>query len=157
MTAAAHEGLRFEIRAPGVDLYGTLGEKPVVYRSSVQIPDRKRPVRHVVLLSQALFETKFGSNAEARRTVLYDDSAGFVLHRLAVRFGLPVLPEWAEWFRAELERRKLIEELVGINCSPITVKGTKLRMLRILSQGLRRHAIVIPTGNPSAPGPSQAA
>lgn len=157
VTAAAHEGLRFEIRAPDVHLYGTLGEKPVVYRSSIQIPDRKRPVRHVVLLSKGLFETKFGSNAEARRTVLYDDSAGFVLHRLAVRFGLPVLPEWAEWFRAELERRNLIEELVGINCSPIAVKGTKLRMLRILSQGLRRHAIAIPTGNPPAPGPSQAA
>jgi len=76
---------------------------------------------------------------------MYDDSAAFVLHRLAVRFGLPVLPEWAEWFRAELERRKLIEELIGINCSPVAVKGTKLRMLRILSQGLRRHTIVIPT------------
>jgi hypothetical protein len=142
--AAAHEGLRFEIRAPDVHLYGTLGEKPVVYRSSLQIPGRKRPVRHVVLLSKTLFETKFGSNSEARRTVMYDDSAAFVLHRLAVRFGLPVLPEWAEWFRAELERRKLIEELVGINCCPIAVKGTKLRMLRILSQGLRRHTIVIP-------------
>jgi hypothetical protein len=150
--AAAHEGLRFEIRAAEIHLYGTLGEKPVVYRSSLQIPNRKRPVRHVVLLSKALFETKFGSNAEARRTVLYDDSAGFVLHRLAVRFGLPVLPEGAEWFRAELGRRKLIEELVGLNCSPIAVKGTKLRMLRILSQGLRRHAITMP-----APGPDQAA
>src|SRR6516164_5506910 len=77
--AAAHEGLRFEIRAAEIHLYGTLGEKPVVYRSSLQIPNRKRPVRHVVLFSKALFETKFGSNAEARRTVLYDDSAGFVL------------------------------------------------------------------------------
>lgn len=151
MIAAAHEGLRFEIRAPDIHLYGTLGEKPVIYRSSLQIPDRKRPVRHVVLLSKLLFETKFGSNAEARRTVLYDDSAAFVLHRLAVRFGLPVLPEWAEWFRAELVRRKLIEELVGLNCSPIAIKGTKLRMLRILSQGLRRHAITIPAHIPCAP------
>jgi hypothetical protein len=38
----------------------------------------------------------------------------------------------------------LVEELAGVNCSPITVKGTKLRMLRILSQGLRRKAITIP-------------
>jgi hypothetical protein len=157
VTAAAHEGLRFEIRSPDVHLYGALGEKPVIYRSSLQIPERKRPVRHVVLLSKALFETKFGSNSEARRTVLYDDSAAFVLHRLAVRFGLPVLPEWAEWFLAELQRRMLIEELVGINCSPIAIKGTKLRMLRILSQGLRRQKIVIPAASPSALGPSQAA
>ena len=155
--AAAHEGLRFEVRAPGINLFGSLGEKPTVYRSSIQIPQRKRPVRHVVLISKALFETKFGSNAEARRTVLYDDAASFVLHRLAVRFGLPVLPEWAEWFRTELERRKLIERLVGINCSPIAVKGTKLRLLRILSQGLRRRAITIPAGSPPVPGPSAVA
>ena len=157
VTAAAHEGLRFEIRAPDVHLYGALGEKPVVYRSSLQIPGRKRPVRHVVLLSKALFETKFGSNSEARRTVLYDNSAAFVLHRLAVRFGFPILPEWASWFHGELDRRKLIEELIGINCSPVAVKGTKLRMLRILSQGLRRQSIVIPTGDPSVLGPFQAA
>ena len=157
VTAAAHEGLRFEIRAPDVHLYGTLGEKPVVYRSSLQIPRRKRPIRQVVLLSKALFKTKFGSNAEARRTVLYDNSAAFVLHRLAVRFGLPILPEWATWFRGELERRKLVEELIGVNCSPIAVKGTKLRLLRILSQGLRRQSIVIPTADPSVLGPFQAA
>ena len=52
--------------------------------------------------------------------------------------GLPVLPDWAQWLRAELDRRGLVEELAGVNCSPITVKGTKLRMLRILSRGLRR-------------------
>jgi len=157
VTAAAHEGLRFEIRAPDVHLYGTLGEKPVVYRSSLRIPGRKRPVRHVVLISKTLFETKFGSNSEARRTVLYDNSAAFVLHRLAVRFGLPILADWAPWFHSELERRKLIEELIGVNCSPVAVKGTKLRMLRILSQGLRRQAIAIPAGSPSLLGPFQAA
>jgi hypothetical protein len=157
VTAAAHEGLRFEVRAQAVYLFGTLGEKPVVYRSSLQIPGRKRPVRHAIIISRALFETKFGANAEARRTVLYDGSAEFVLHRLAVRFGLPVLPQWAPWFRSELERRKLIEDLVGVNCSPIAVKGTKLRMLRILSQGLRREATTIPPASSPVTGPSQAA
>jgi hypothetical protein len=76
--------------------------------------------------------------------VLYDDAPDFVLHRLAVRFGLPVLPEWADWFSAELRRRGMVEEMFGLNCDPIAVKGTKLRLLRILSQGLRRKAITIP-------------
>lgn len=144
VAAAAHEGLKFQIKAPGLALFGTLGEDPVLYRSSLQVPGRKRPVRHLILVSKTLFETTFGANKEARRTVLYDDSPEFVLHRLAVRFGLPVLPGWAQWFRAELDQRGSIEELVGVNCSPIAVKGTKLRMLRILSQGLRRNAITIP-------------
>jgi hypothetical protein len=144
MMAAVHEGLRVQIDAGATALLGMFEEKPVVYRGSVQIPGRKRPVRHAVLLSQMLFETTFGANSEARRTVLFDHSPDFVLHRLAVRFGLPVLPEWATWFMAELRRRGLVDELIGFNCTPIAVRATKLRLLRILSQGLRRKAIEIP-------------
>ena len=142
--AAAHEGLHFKIAIGTQDFIGTLGEKPVIYRASLQIPGRKRPARHAVLLSKALFETTLGANSEARRTVLYEDTPEFVLHRLAVRFGLPVLPEWADWFSMELRRRGMVEEMIGLNCDPIAVKGTKLRLLRILSQGLRRKAITIP-------------
>ena len=142
--AAAHEGLRFQIGIGGQEFIGSLGEKPVVYRASLQIPGRKRPVRHAILLSKTFFETTFGARNEARRTVLFDNTSEFVLHRLAVRFGLPVLPEWAEWFRSELERRRLVESLLGLNCNPIAVKATKLRLLRILGQGVRRRAIQIP-------------
>jgi hypothetical protein len=142
--AAAHEGLRFEVAFGGRGFIGTLGEKPAIYKASLQIPGRKRPVRHTVFLSQVFFETTLGANTEARRTVLFDDAPEFVLHRLAVRFGLPVLPAWAEWFHADLHRRGMVEELVGLNCDPVAVKGTKLRMLRILSQGLRGKAIAIP-------------
>lgn len=146
--AAAQEALRFNIMCSSQEFIGTLGEKPVTYRGSLQIPGRKRPVRHAVLLSKSLFETTLGANSEARRTVLFDDTPDFVLHRLAVRFGLPVLPEWAEWFTLELRRRGMVEELIGLNCDPVAVKGTKLRLLRVLSQGLRRKAISIPAASP---------
>jgi hypothetical protein len=142
--AAAQEALRFNVIIGSQEFIGTLGEKPIIYKASVQVPGRKRPVRHTVLLSKALFETTLGANSEARRTVLFDDTPDFILHRLAVRFGLPVLPEWAEWFSLELRRRGMVEELIGLNCDPIAVKGTKLRLLRLLSQGLRRKAISIP-------------
>jgi len=144
MIAAAHEGLRFQIAMGAQQFIGTLGEKPVVYRASLQIPGRKRPARHAVVLSKTFFEATFGARNESRRTVLFDRSSDFVLHRLAVRFGLPVLPEWADWFRSELERRRLVESLLGLNCNPIAVKATKLRLLRILAQGVRRRAIEIP-------------
>ncbi len=142
--AAALEGLRFQVTFPGAEFIGSLGEKPVVYRASLQIAGRKRPVRHVVLLSKEFFETTLGANGEARRTVLFEDAEDFTLHRLSVRFGLPALPAWATWFREEISRRSLIEPLVGLNCSPVAVKGTKLRLLRILAQGLRRKSIQIP-------------
>ncbi len=143
MLGAVHEGLRFQIGIGAREFTGSLGEKPTVYRASMQVPGWKRPVRHAVMLSRALFETTLGANSVARRTVLFDDSPPFVLHRLAVRFGLPVLPEWAGWLAAELRRRGLTEELLGVNCAPVAVKATKHRLLRILSQGLRRKAIRI--------------
>jgi hypothetical protein len=59
-----------------------------------------------------------------------------------------VLPEWATWFSSELERRGLVEELIGLNCAPVAIKGTKLQLLRILGQGLRRKAIQIPVPDP---------
>lgn len=139
--AAALEGLRFQVEWQGRQIIGTLGEKPTVFRASLQLPGRKRPVRHAILISTALAETTLGANAEARRTILYDGAPEFVLHRLAVRFGLPVLPEWAEWFRKELDNRELIEPLIAINCDAVAVKGSKIRLLRILSQGLRRRQI----------------
>jgi len=139
--AAAQESLRFQVEWQGRQFIGTLGEKPTVFRASLQIPERKRPVRHAILISTTLAETTLGANAEARRTILYDGAPEFVLHRLAVRFGLPVLPEWAEWFCEELNNRGLIEPLLGINCDAVAVKATKNRLLRILSQGLRRRQI----------------
>ena len=141
--AAALEGLRFKVAAGGDEFTGSLGEKPAMYRSSLQIPGRKRPVRHVVLLSRELMETTLGADGDARRTVLFDEQADFVLHRLSVRFGIPVLPEWAAWFRGELERRRMIEPILGWNCSPVVVKGTKLRLLRVLSHGLKRGSIQV--------------
>jgi hypothetical protein len=144
VVAAIADGQRFQIAVPdGSEFLGYLGEKPVTYRASLSIPGRKRPIRHVVAISQELFATSLGADGEARRTILYDDSAGFVLHRLAVRFGLPVLPEWADWFREEIHRRGLIGSLTGLNCSPVAISGTKLRLLRVLSQGLRRKRIQV--------------
>jgi hypothetical protein len=157
VVAAAHEALRFRVSVGEREFVGTLGEKPMIYRASLQIPERKRPVRHAVVLSKVFFETTLGANSEARRTVLYDDTSEFVLHRLAVRFGLPVLPEWDEWFCTELRRRGMVEELIGLNCNPIAVKGTRLRLLRILSQGLRRKSIEIPREVPPVVARSRAA
>jgi hypothetical protein len=146
VAAAIADEQRFQISLPdGAEFFGYLGEKPVVYRASLQIPGRKRPMRHLAAVSQTLFGTTLGADGQARRSVLFDGAAEFVLHRLAVRFGLPVLSEWAEWFLSDLERRGLVEELVGLNCSPAAIKGTKLRMLRILSSGIRRRSIAIPT------------
>lgn len=145
IAAAVADGQRVQVSLPGgQELFGYFGEKPVTYRASLQIAGRKRPVRHLVVISQELFATTLGCDGQARRTVLCNGSAEFTLHRLAVRFGLPALPEWAAWFQGELDRRQQVEDLIGLDCSPVAVKGTKLRLLRLLSAGLRRRLIEVP-------------
>ncbi len=141
--AAIADGQRLQASAFGTEILGSLGEKPTVYRASLQIPGRKRPVRHLIGVSKELLDTTFGANGEARSTILFDRSPAFVLRRLAVRFGLPYLPAWEDWFQRELLRRGLVSDLVGINCSPILVKGAKIRLLRILGQGLRKQTIIV--------------
>lgn len=150
IAAAVADAQRVQVSLPsGPELFGYFGEKPVTYRASLQLTGRKRPVRHLVVISQELFATTLGADGQARRTILYEGSADFTLHRLAVRFGLPTLPEWAVWFRAQLDQRGLIEQLLGLNCAPVAIKGTKLRMLRIIGTGLRRRVIRIPAASDS--------
>ena len=145
IAAALSEEARFYLTGPDIDrLTISVGPEPSLYRSSLSIPARRRPLRHLVVVSDELTKTCAGGNPGARRTVLCNGDPEFVLHRLGVRFGLPVLPEWSEWFADELRRRQAIEPLIGIGCCPVLVKGTKKRFLGWLGHGLKRGVIHIP-------------
>src|SRR6185437_6975540 len=73
-------------------------------------------------------ETRSGSRGP--RTILCDDDPVFVLYRVAYRYGLPAVPEWAPWFMRKLIQRKAITRLLGLGCSPILVKGNKQTFLK---------------------------
>ena len=144
ITAAISDEARFYVCGPDVGrLMITLGKEAEVFRSSINIPGRRRPIRHLVAVSEDLSRTR-GGNRTARRTVLCDDNREFLLYRLGVRFGLPVLPEWTEWFGKELERHRAIERLIGIGCRPVMVRGTKKRFLGWIGHALKRGEIRIP-------------
>jgi hypothetical protein len=125
----------------------SLGEKAECYRGSLNLPGRRRPVRHLVAVSAELAATRLGAAIENNRTILTCDDPVFVLYRLSERFGLPVVPEWADWFMAELKRRRVIRPLAGLGCSPVLITGTKARFLSWISRGLRREAINFPAVN----------
>ena len=145
VAAAVADGQRFGVSLPdGREVFGFFGEDAVTYRASVQVPGRKRPVRHLVVIGQEFFRTTLATDGESRRTILYDDTPDFVLRRLAARFGLPTLPHWAIWFGDELRRRKLIEGVLGLGCDPVAVRGGKHRMIRILGSSVRRNALPVP-------------
>ena len=145
IAAAIADEARFYASGSDVNrLMITLGKEAEVFRSSMSIPGRRRPLRHLVAISEELSKTRAGGDLTARRTILCDDDRAFLLYRIGVRFGLPVLPEWSEWFGQMLEHKNTIEPLIGIGCTPVVVKGTKKRFLGWIGHALKRGAVRIP-------------
>jgi hypothetical protein len=100
--AAVVDQDHFTVEAPGTDpLTASLGEDAQCFRRTITIAGRK-PIRHLVAISAELGKTRPGMDPEGKRTILYDDVPTFMLYRIAQRFGLPVVPEWAGWFNEEL-------------------------------------------------------
>ena len=148
--AAATEGALFQIQLPDQPSFAaSLGPEAQCFRGSVMVPGRKRPVRHLVAVSAELAKTKAGADREGARTILCDDDPVFVLYRIAYRYGLPVVPEWAPWFMCELNQRNGIRPLTGLGCSPVMVNGNKPTFLKWIGRALKQGVIQIPEGEGS--------
>jgi len=155
--AAVQQNQVFKVEGAGfVGLESSLGEKAECYCGSLSLPGRRRPVRHLVAISAAMAQTRVGAAVESNRTILSDDDPVFILYRLSERFGLPVAPEWADWFTRELKRRRAMSALAGIGCSPVLVSGTKAKFLSWISRGLRRGLIEFPESKEPISWPAMA-
>jgi hypothetical protein len=145
--AAVIEQNFFTVEAPGFDpLTASLGEDAQCFRGTLSIAGRK-PIRHLVAISAELAKTRPGADPQGRRTILCDNDPLFALYRIAQRFGLPVVPEWAGWFNEELSRRGAIKPLTGLGCSPVLVSGTKNLFLKWIRRALRQKRIEVPDRN----------
>jgi hypothetical protein len=152
IAAAIAEDARFYASGPQFNrIMISLGKDADVFRGTISIPGRRRPLRHLVAVSADMSQTRAGGNPTARRTVLCSNDPAFVLYRIGARFGLPVLQEWSGWFGRELERHNAVESLVGLGCRPVLVKGTKKRFLGWIGHALKRGVIEIPHHGEAAP------
>src|SRR5215469_4011540 len=75
----------------------SLGHKPLLFRGSIVVKDRKRALRHLVACSQELTDT--GSDG---KLLLVGDDDTFVWSSLVSHYGLPAIPEWGSWMLEEL-------------------------------------------------------
>ena len=145
--AAVIDQDHFTVEAPGTDpLTTTLGEGAQCFRGTINLVGRK-PIRHLVAVSAELAKTRPGMDPEGKRTILCDTDPTFMLYRIAQRFGLPVVPEWAEWFEEELSRHGMIQPIVGLGCSPVLVRGSKKVFLKWIGRALRQKRIAFPETN----------
>lgn len=131
----------FEIEGPGIARFHvSLGRNAQVNKASLQLPDRKKPLRHLLGISEELAANTGASG----RTILAASSSQFIWTSLAQIHGLPGIPEWADWFCHQLEEHKAIVPLLGIGCNPALVKGNKKEFLDWLSRGVRSEALQFP-------------
>ena len=148
LAAAVANNDLFTIEAPNQSAFRvTLGAKAQCFRGSLRLEEHKRPLRHLVAISEELAQIGSGKNTE--RAILLDDSSQFVWSALTHLHGLPGTPDWAEWTMGDLTRVQAIQPLIGIGCSPVLVKGPKGLFMNCISRGLRDGKLHFPESNGS--------
>jgi hypothetical protein len=128
-------GERFMVEGPGVPpIRVCLERNSQCYKGSLQLAGRKKPLRHLIGVSEEFAAS--GTLSGRDRTLLADSGASFVWSSLAQIHGIPGIPDWAEWFLRQLEKRKAVVPMLGLGCNPVLVKGNKEQFLSWLGDGL---------------------
>jgi len=153
--AAISMGESFMVEAPEVQpIRVCLGRKAECFKGSLQLAGRKKPLRHLIGLSEELMSPNLSPNSG--RTLLAASDRQFVWASIAHIFGIPGVPEWASWFASELTNHRALIPILGIGCSPIIIKGDKRQFLDWLSWGVESGAVRLPadTGSVCWPYPA---
>jgi hypothetical protein len=153
ISAAISLGDRFMVEGPGVQpIRVCLERNAQCFKGSIQIAGRKKPLRHLVGLSEELANTSV--SASSGRTLLGSSDSRFIWASVAHIHGIPGVSEWADWFAGELNSHKAIVRMLGIGCHPVLIKGGKEQFLDWLSWGIESEAIKFPAETGSIRWPS---
>ncbi len=143
----------FTVEGPEIPVLNVnLGRDAQCYRASIQLSTSKRPLRHLIAVSQ-----EFGAIARSEangRTLLAESSADFIWASMAQIFGLPAVPEWADWFHNKLNGNLAITPLHGLGFQPVLITGAKSEFLQWLGAGIQKSEIKMPEGNGQAIWPT---
>lgn len=152
-SAIVSDQQNFTVEGPGLpSMHVNLGKNAACYRASVQLSTSKRPLRHLIAVSE-----EFGATANTEttgRTLLAESSPGFLWAAMTQIFGLPAVPEWADWFYAKLEDNLGVSRIHGLGFRPVLVTGTKAEFLEWLSDGILKGEIQFPENNGPAAWPA---
>ena len=145
ISAAISLGDRFMVEGPHVSPTRVCLERNAqCFKGSIQVPGRKKSLRHLIGVSEEFATASLSANSG--RMLLAGSDTQFVWASIAQIYGLPGVPEWADWFTEELKMHHAVMDALGIGCDPVIVKGTKLEFLDWLSWGVESEAIRIPQG-----------
>ncbi|HZQ18929.1 MAG TPA: hypothetical protein VFA90_09415, partial [Terriglobales bacterium] len=143
IAAALGNGDMFTVMDPaGGENIVALGEKPLLFRGSVAVAGRKRPLRHLVACSQGLA----GTTADGKLLLASDDDS-FIWSSWVSHYGLPATPEWGPWMLGELRSQKRVHALLGFGYRGVAISATRKQLLALLSRGLRTRKLRFPPEN----------
>lgn len=135
---------RFMVEGPGVQPVRVCLERNAqCFKGSIQLAGRKKPLRHLVGVSEELASGSI--SASSGRTLLAGSDNRFIWASIAHIHGIPGIPGWADWFADELNTHRAITRALGIGCDPVIVKGEKEQFLDWLSWGVESGAIRFPS------------
>ena len=112
------------------------------FKGSIQLAGRKKPLRHLIGMSEEF--ASGNTSCKSGRTLLASADRHFVWASIAHVYGIPGIPEWADWFAGELNTHHAMINALGIGCDPVIVKGEKAQFLDWLSWGVESGAIRFP-------------
>jgi hypothetical protein len=143
ISAAISMTERFMVEGPDVEpIRVCLERNAQCFKGSIQVPGRKKPLRHLIGMSEEFASGNMSSSSG--RTLLAGSHKAFVWASIAHIYGIPGVPEWEDWFAEELKTHHAISPILGIGCDPVMVKGTKGQFLDWLSWGVESEAIRFP-------------
>jgi hypothetical protein len=153
VSAAIAMGDRFMVEGAGIPPTRVCLERnSQCFKGSVQLPGRKKPLRHLIGLSDEFASSNMSASSE--RTLLAGSDNQFIWASVAHIHGIPGMPEWANWFAEELKMHHAVVPALGIGCTPVVVKGKKEQFLDWLSWGVESEAIKFSPENGSVLWPS---
>jgi hypothetical protein len=153
ISAAISMGDRFMVEGPRVPPTRVCLERNAQwFRGSVQLAGRKKPLRHLIGVSEQFASGSLSANSG--KTLLVASDKQFVWTSITHIYGIPAVPEWADWFTAELAAHRALTRALGIGCEPVVLKGTKHEFLDWLSWGVESGAICFPISQGSIRWPS---
>jgi len=143
ISAAISIGDRFMVEGPDVlPTRVCLERNAQCFKGSIQVSGRKKPLRHLVGVSEEFASASMSANCG--RTLLAGSDRQVVWASIAQIYGIPGVPEWASWFHEELKTHHAAIDALGIGCDPVIVKGTKEEFLDWLSWAVESEAIRFP-------------
>jgi hypothetical protein len=146
ISAAISMADRFMVEGPDVQPIRICLERDAqCFKGSIQIPGRQKPLRHLVAISEEFANGNISVNPG--KTLLAGSAREFMWALIADTYGIPGIPEWADWFEEELSRHHAIVTALGIGCKPVIVSGDKEQFLDWLSWGVESEAIQFPSDN----------